>query len=44
MSVNNPVIDEQEDGIYIYVTEMPDILLNVKIDYPPLSDYEDDED
>lgn len=36
-----PVIDEQDDGIHIYVTEMPPILLNVEIDYLQLlKDYE----
>lgn len=36
-----PVIDEQDDGAYIYVTEMPPILLNVEIDYSQLlKDYE----
>lgn len=38
-----PVIDEQDDGVCIYVTEMPPILLNVEIDYSQiLKDYEDD--
>lgn len=35
---DHPVIDEQDDGIYLYFTPMPPTLLHNPIRYPPPDD------
>ena len=44
VNLDHPVIDEQEDGIYMYFHDLPPILLKNPIRYPmPDEDDEDDE-